>query len=313
MDLVLVIRVCVLACVRRYLLLYIVHSLVRRQMFRSDQYELVDFGDGEKLENFGGVLVRRESPVANGPKLIPEAWTGSLRFQRHEAGTGSWVGAAVPKCWTIRHETFSLQLKKTPFGHLGVFPEQASNWSWINSLPLELTGLKAINLFAYTGGTTLALAARGASVVHVDSARNIVNWARSNAALSGLADAPIRWLVEDAITFLRREIKRGNDYDIVVADPPSYGRGTRNETWKLSRDMDTLLEMLAALTKNRCRLLLFTCHTPEFDSSRLRSLIGGRFDLSFGKLRSTSLCLKSRDKRPLESGTCFRWLADSRA
>ena len=281
-------------------------------MFRLDQYELIDFGDGEKLENFGGVHVRRESPVAIGPKSLPSDWQGALRFQKEAHGTGFWSGAEHPKPWTLRHESISLELKATPFGHLGVFPEQAANWSWINSLPFELTGLKAINLFAYTGGTTLSLAARGALVAHVDSAKNIVNWARANAALSRLENAPIRWIVEDAMTFLRREIKRENYYDIVVADPPSFGRGTRKETWKLERDIDELLDLLSKLTKYRCRAVLFSCHTPEYDSARLRKIIAKCFDLSGGTLNSSSLYLNSRDGRQLFGGSCFRWFMNSR-
>lgn len=276
-------------------------------MFRPDQYELIDFGDGEKLENFGGVLVRRESPVAAGPKSVPGQWQGALRFRRQAAGNGSWSDTAVPQNWNVQHESIALTLRPTPFGHLGVFPEQASNWSWINSLPRDLSGLQAINLFAYTGGTTLALAARNASVTHVDSAKNIVSWARANAVLSGLDEAPIRWLAEDAMTFVQREIRRGNRYDIVVADPPSYGRGPHNKSWKLSQDIEELLDLLAALTKSRCQMILFSCHTPEFNSARLRSIIGQRFDICTGDLHAANMCLKCRDGRELQSGTCFRW------
>jgi 23S rRNA (cytosine1962-C5)-methyltransferase len=280
-------------------------------MFRADQYELIDFGDGEKLENFGGVLVRREALAAIGSKSDPHVWQGALRFHKRASGSGAWSGAVVPHPWTLSHGSISLKLKPTPFGHLGLFPEQAINWSWINSLPSDLAGLKAINLFAYTGGTTLALAARGVSVSHVDSAKNIVNWARQNSVLSGLEDAPIRWLVEDALTFVRREIKRGNDYDIIVADPPSYGRGTRSETWKMSRDFDKLIELLAILARDRCQMILISCHTPDFDASRLRAAIGRRFELSTGDFHSERLELRSRYGGYLESGSCFRWSSSS--
>lgn len=274
-------------------------------MSSPNQYELVDFGAGRKLEKFGSVLVDRESPVAHGRKLAPEKWKGAFRYSN-----GEWnKDRELPDPWKLNCGLFSLLLKPTPFGHLGVFPEQFANWKWIESLPFDLTGLKAINLFAYTGGTTLALAAQGATVSHVDSAKNVVNWARNNAKVSGLGEANVRWLVEDAMKFVSREIKRGNLYDVIVADPPSFGRGSKKETWKLQRDFEELIESLAELTKERCRAIIVSCHTPEFDSKRIESLLASRFDLDAGLGEGFELKLVSRSQRQLASGSCFRWFA----
>ena len=176
--------------------------------------------------------------------------------------------------------------------------------------------MKAINLFGYTGGTTMALAQRGAAVTHVDAAKSVVNWARENAQQSNLADAPIRWIVEDAVRFLNREIKRGNRYDIVVADPPSFGRGPKNEVWKIQRDLDQLVSLFNQVTEGRCQMLILSCHTPEFTPERLRevvmsemSIVGGdhrAFQMSIPVSGDGNATSKQKPNR-LYSGSCFRW------
>jgi len=166
-----------------------------------------------------------------------------------------------------------------------------------------------LNLFAYTGGSTLAAAASGAEVVHVDAARNVVAWARRNAELSGMADAPIRWIAEDAIKFVRRELKRGNTYHAVILDPPSYGHGPRGEVWRLSssRHLPRLLAMCAELTAGHCRFLLLTCHTPKFGPARLERLVTEI--LGDGRVTAGHLILKSSTGRELPSGVAVRWEA----
>ena len=235
-------------------------------MFTRDQYQLFDFGDGRRLERLGRGgwigLVRRPkgcrrrirrrgngpTPGSSGPATRDGQWSG---------------GEEMPERWTIAHGALRLELKWSPFGHVGVFPEQAANWDWIaEQVEASPEPLKVLNLFAYTGGSTLAAAAAGAEVVHVDAARNTVAWARRNAELSGLADAPIRWIAEDAMKFVRRELKRGNTYDAVILDPPSYGHGPRGEVWRLSKHLAGLLAMCGQLTAGRRRFMLLTCHTP---------------------------------------------------
>jgi len=217
-----------------------------------DQYELIDFGRGRRLERFGAILLDRPWPaVERHEPNRPEDWErADARFEGPRAGRGRWVARrTLPETWTIELASLRFQLKPTPWGQVGVFPEQRANWQWIArqfgaqahaGVPAGAAGpaeseprrLRLLNLFAYTGGSTLAAAAQGAEVVHVDAAANIVAWARRNAALSALEEHPIRWIVEDAQKFVRRELRRGNQYDGVILDPPSYGHGAHGEVWR---------------------------------------------------------------------------------
>jgi 23S rRNA (cytosine1962-C5)-methyltransferase len=241
-------------------------------MFQSSDYQLLDFGEGRKLEQFGDYVVDRPAPAADGiPRSQPELWSqATARFEllgRNRGGErGRWVPAgALPQTWTIAFGPLRFELKPTDFGHLGVFPEQAANWEWITqqvrSVKTDAIRPKVLNLFAHTGGSTLAAALAGAEVVHVDSAKSAVAWARRNAELSGLADARIRWIVEDAARFVRRELDRGHHYDAVILDPPSYGHGPAGETWKFEEDLHGLLAACVELATGRRRFVLLTCHT----------------------------------------------------
>ncbi len=227
---------------------------------------------------------------------------------------GEWIPhGGLPKQWTIAFGPLRFELRPTEFGHLGIFPEQAENWDWIarqvekgsgvisrlrdahsTAEARELTPdpfsrsfsrLKVLNLFAHTGGSTLAAAAAGAEVIHVDSARGAVAWARRNAALSGLADAPIRWIVEDAGRFVRRERKRGNHYDAVILDPPSYGHGPKGAVWKIDRDLIELLGGCVALTEGRRRFILLTCHTPSITPAVAQQVLSEAFTFVAGDER----------------------------
>ncbi|MDB2318555.1 class I SAM-dependent methyltransferase [bacterium] len=274
-----------------------------------NQYDLLDFGRNEKLECIGGVVVRRETPSAPGGKASSVDW-GQARLRGRVVGDKySWDGIA-PSDWRFDAGDFQLKLKPTPSGQVGVFPEQSVNWDWLKRCPSDLAGLKAINLFGYTGATTLSLANRGAQVVHVDAAKSVVSWARANAQTSGLADSPIRWMVEDALTFVRRELKRGNKYDIIVADPPSFGRGPKGERWKLQRDLFQLIESLSELSRGRCKMVLLSCHTPGVDHRQLRSEVENQFHFEAGTGDSFALELRTQENKSLPSGNCFRWVAD---
>ncbi|MCX7425425.1 MAG: class I SAM-dependent methyltransferase [Planctomycetia bacterium] len=280
-------------------------------MFTRDQYQLWDFGDGRRLESFGPWRLDRPCPTAEGmPQADPEAWQRiDARFERTDGENGQWSGGdAMPETWTIAHGALRLELKCSPFGHVGVFAEQAANWDWITGqVEASAEPPKVLNLFAYTGGSTLAAAAAGAEVVHVDAARNTVAWARRNAELSGLADAPIRWIAEDARKFVRRELDRGNTYDAVILDPPSYGHGPRGEVWQLSQHLAGLVAMCGRLTAGRRRFMLVTCHTPGVGPDDLARLLVADLGVSAGHVTAAAMSLDATTGRKLSSGVVARW------
>jgi 23S rRNA (cytosine1962-C5)-methyltransferase len=279
-------------------------------MLTSDQYELLDFGHGRRLERFGDVTLDRPCPAAEHIRPAdPAAWEkADARFDRTDADEGTWTfRRELPQRWTIAHGPLVLEVRPTAFGQVGLFPEQAGNWDWIAEQVREARGqVRVLNLFAYTGASTLAAAAAGAEVTHVDAARNMVAWARRNAAASGLAGAPIRWLVEDAAKLVRRELRRGNRYDAVVLDPPSYGHGPHGEVWRLSQHLARLLELCGRLTGPQRQFMLLTCHTPGFSALRLRELLVEALGQS-GRITAGPLVLRTADGRELPSGAMLRW------
>jgi 23S rRNA (cytosine1962-C5)-methyltransferase len=290
-------------------------------MFSPDQYQLLDFGNGRRLERFGAVTLDRPCPAAAAlGQAHPELWSrADARFDGRQDEVGHWTDRReLPERWTVTHGPLQFELKRTDFGHLGLFPEQAENWDWmtqrISPLPLgdgqgegsRGSPLKILNLFAYTGGSTLAAAAAGAEVVHVDAAKNIVAWARQNAELSGLADAPVRWIAEDAMKFVKRELNRGNRYDAVILDPPSYGHGPRGEVWRLVKHLPRLLALCAELTAGRRRFMLVTCHTPGYDPATLGAMMCETVG-NDGNLAAGQLTIRTTAGRELPSGTFVRW------
>jgi 23S rRNA (cytosine1962-C5)-methyltransferase len=202
-----------------------------------------------------------------------------------------------------------MELRLTPFGHVGVFPEQQDNWQWIAQRVKERADeVRVLNLFAYTGGATLAAAAAGAHVTHIDAARNVVDWARRNAALSGLSAAPIRWIAEDARKFVSRELRRGSGYDAVILDPPSYGHGPKGEAWKIEDHLALLLADCARLTEGRRAFFVLTCHSPGYDGDRLASaLIQAGAAADAANLETAPLRLMDQQGRALSSGFAARW------
>lgn len=286
-------------------------------VFTLDQYELLDFGDGRKLERFGPHLLDRPAPAAGGiARANPAAWReATARYERAAAQSGNWRSNAGDdpdsdrsQPWTIHHGPLALELKLTEFGHLGIFPEQAANWDWISRQIARFESpTKVLNLFAYTGASTLAAAAAGAEVVHVDAARNTVAWARRNAERSGLADRPIRWIADDALTFVRRELRRGRRYQAVVLDPPSYGHGANGQSWQIAERLPELLALCAELTADDRRFFLLTCHTPGFGPNELALLLSAAIGTPGGLVSDMSI--RSRQGRDLHCGTQARWPA----
>ncbi len=287
-------------------------------MWDPGQYQILDFGDGRRLERFGPLLLDRPCPAAEGiSRAEPQLWTAAdARFDRDAGEQGRWtLRGEMASLWTITYAPLVFELKRTDFGHVGLFPEQAENWDWLGKRIPELAERlgrtpKLLNLFAYTGGSTLAAAAAGAEVTHVDAARNVTNWARRNAQFSGLGGAPIRWIADDAMKFVRREVRRGARYDCLVLDPPSYGHGARGEVWQLDRHLGELLAACAELTAPAPRLVLLTCHTPGYTTPRLRELLAAAFssDLSTGNdIEAADLALPAESGRELPCGAAVLW------
>lgn len=283
-------------------------------MFECDQYELLDFGRGRKLERFGQFVLDRPSPPAEkASPADPDRWheaTATFRRSADSKDQGRWdPGSALPKTWQIRHRETIFELKPTEFGHLGVFVEQAANWDWIAGRVRKAgRPIDVLNLFAYTGGSTLAAAAAGARVTHVDAAGNVVDWARRNAVHSGLADAPIRWIADDARRFVARELRRGRLYDAVILDPPSYGHGPSGNTWKLQRHLMPLLRDCAKLTAECRAFILLTAHSRGVGPAELSAyLADGIFGHCQTEPTARNLTTKAADGRRLNSGVVARW------
>ncbi|HEX7949433.1 MAG TPA: class I SAM-dependent methyltransferase [Candidatus Limnocylindrales bacterium] len=273
----------------------------------ASAYQLIDFGGGARLERFGDRVVDRPHPGALGERADPAAWTrADLRFDRDRG----WSGPALPAgAWPFAHERLRLELRPTDAGQVGLFPEHLGTLDWLQSCVERRAAsgrrLSVLHLFAYTGLATLAMAAAGAEVTHVDASRPTVAWARRNAGLSGLSDGPIRWIVDDAVEFADREVRRGRKYAGVVLDPPTYGHGPRSRPWRLEADLERLLASCAVLLE-RGGFVLVTAHTPGFDAGRLGSLIATTLGLPDCGCETGELEVTASDERSLELGAFAR-------
>lgn len=282
-------------------------------------YELLDFGDGRKLERFGDVVFDRPSPQATGKRALGAAsWREAVvRFQGDKMSDGKWRSSIVggphpPRIVPIPLDdslTFQMTIATLPTGQVGLFPEQLDNWRWIAArVRCSPHPCRVLNLFGYTGASTLAAAAAGAEVTHVDASKPAVAIARENAELSGLGEVPIRWIVEDVVKYCRREVKRGSQYHGVVLDPPTYGHGPAGEDWRLARDLPVLLELCRELTADTKQFLVATCHTPSVGPAELAAYIAeGLFGHCGQPAASGVLHLTTRTNRRLESGVYARW------
>lgn len=278
-----------------------------------ENYQLLDFGEGRKLERLGEFCLDRPAPAAvEVVRRQPEIWSAAdARYERFSENRGQWSsGSKLPETWPMPCGAFCLQLKATPFGHVGVFPEQYANWRWIAKRIRQHQGatFRLLNLFAYTGGSTLAAAAAGAEVVHVDGAKNVVQWARRNAELSGLHNAPIRWLTEDVRRLVSREIRRKSRYQAIVLDPPSFGHGPQGAIWKVATDLMPLLKDCRKLLADDSSCVVLTCHSPGFGPAELgaclQDAIVGRCSQ---QVVSQVMNLSVDDGRRLSAGVVARW------
>jgi len=289
-------------------------------MWLSDNwkdYEVLDTSDGEKLERWGKYILVRPDPqvIWSTPRADPLWKKYDARYLRSSEGGGKWDNLRLPERWQVRYGALTFNVKPMNFKHTGVFPEQAVNWDFI-SRKIAAAGrpVSVLNLFAYTGAATLAAAAAGASVCHVDAAKGMVSWAKENAKSSGLEDKPVRWIVDDCGKFVEREIRRGRRYDAVIMDPPSYGRGPSGEIWKLEENLYPFVELVCQVLSDEPLFFLINSYTtglaPSVVGYLLDTLItkkhGGHSD-------SQELGLPVRDSGlVLPCGCTGRWVADER-
>lgn len=281
----------------------------------TNGYELLDSGTFQKLERFGPVVLSRPCAQAVWAKTLPEATWRQATATFFREGGNQWRGRDnLPDTWDIDVDGTRFKLSSTDFGHLGIFPEQRDQWKRIREvcaayLKKHGRAPRVLNLFAYSGGSTLAAAHGGAEVCHVDASKGMVEWARQNATLNRLDDKPIRWIVDDVTKFLEREQRRERHYDLIILDPPSYGRGAKGEIFKIENDLPPLLSLLSKLMSPEPLGLLLSCHTPELTPITLHHLLfqqwGSRGNLEHGEMQLRG----GPEVLPVPSGSCCWWLA----
>ena len=239
-------------------------------------YELIDASDGERLERWGKYILVRPDPqgIWKGAKESPLWKKADAEYSRSRSGGGNWSKNALPESWNINYGKMTFKLKAMSFKHTGLFPEQAANWDYVADLIKSAgSGVKVLNLFAYTGAASVACAAAGASVCHVDASKGMVAQAKENAALSGLSNAPIRYIVDDCKKFIEREIRRQNKYDVIILDPPSYGRGPSGELWKLEDSVDELVGLCMKLFSDKPLAVIYNSYTTGLSASSVAALL----------------------------------------
>ena len=284
-------------------------------MFVADawrDFEVLDTGDGMKLERWGDVLLARPDPQVIWPKSSPELWSrADAVYTRSDKGGGSWsFRRSLPERWEVSYGDLRFYVRPTGFKHTGLFPEQAANWDWMRGLVRERPGARVLNLFAYTGGASVALAMQGARVTHVDAARGMVAWAKENRELSGAPEAGCRFIVEDAKAFVQRELRRGKRYDGILMDPPSFGRGPGGEVWKLENELYPLAELCAGLLSDEPIFFLINGYTTGFQPAVLSNIVRRAVQERFGgQVDARELCLPVQSGGVLPAGASGRWQA----
>ena len=274
-------------------------------------YEVIDTGDGEKLERWKNIVLRRPDPQAIWPKQQPELWEkADAWYHRSARGGGEWeFRKKMPEKWTINYRDLKFYVRPTGFKHTGLFPEQAVNWDWMSGLIKKADRpVKVLNLFGYTGGATLACAAAGAKVTHVDAAKGMVQWARENRECAGLDETSFRWIVDDALKFVQREARRGNVYDGILMDPPSYGRGPGGEVWKLENELFGLVEACEKVLAKDALFMLINSYTTGLQPAVLNNMLTMTVAKTrTGKVTADEIVLPVTAGGVLPCGASGRW------
>jgi 23S rRNA (cytosine1962-C5)-methyltransferase len=286
------------------------------QSFLADgwkDYQLLDSGEGMKVERWGEVVLVRPDPLAIWPKADPALWQKwDGYYHRSEAGGGRWeFRRQLPESWTISYGNLKFKIRPTDFKHTGLFPEQGVNWDWCGEkIRNARRPIQVLNLFAYTGAASIACAAAGAQVCHVDASKGMIQWCRDNAVLSGLAEAPIRSIADDCMKFVGREVKRGKKYDAVIMDPPAYGRGASGEVWKVEEHLWGLLAECRKLLSDQPLFFLINSYTTKLSPMALGNLLGALMGSGSGSITVGELGLPAaKTGRMLPCGILGRWEA----
>lgn len=283
-------------------------------MKNKDQstYRLLDSGRNSKLEIVGGYKLVRASPLSDYPEASPQLWKEwDAKYIKNDKGSGRWdFKTKIPEKFTIRFSGIDFQCKLTPFGHIGLFPEQFKNWDRIRELgkSRDVKDWDVLNLFAYSGGSTLACLQAGMKVCHLDSSKGMVDWARDNAKINQLDEKPVRWIVEDVMKFLQREIRRKKTYQGFILDPPTFGRGSKGEVWKIEEHLGPLLDSLMELCQAKPKFVILTCHSQGYSSLSLEKMLSTRIK-NKGNYESGELFLPEESGGKYPGGSCCYYLS----
>jgi len=275
-------------------------------------YEILDMANGEKLERWRDIILVRPDPqIIWKEKSFPKKWnTANAVYRRSNKGGGGWnYKTKIPESWQVKYNNLVFNIKPMGFKHTGLFPEQAVNWDWmIDKIKSEKREIKVLNLFAYTGGATVACASAGASVCHVDSSKGMVQWAKENVVSSGLAERPVRYIIDDVTKFVQREIRRGNKYDAIIMDPPSYGRGKNGEVWQFESNISDLVELCTQVLSDDPLFFLINSYTTGISSKVLENILNLKLKMKKGKVSSGEIGLPmTESKLVLPCGIYGRW------
>ena len=275
-------------------------------------YEIIDMANGEKLERWGNIkLIRPDPQIIWKNKSFPNEWkNANARYNRSNTGGGAWeYKKRLPESWQVKYKNLTFNIKPMGFKHTGLFPEQAVNWDWmINKIQQSKRNIKVLNLFAYTGGATVACLSAGASVCHVDSSKGMTTWAKENVESSGLREKPVRFIIDDVVKFVQREIRRGNKYDAIVMDPPSYGRGKNGEVWQFENNIAGLVELCMQVLSDDPLFFLINSYTTGISSRVLANLLELNMKNYKGKITSGEIGLPMKNSNlVLPCGIYGRW------
>ncbi len=277
-----------------------------------EDYEIIDMADGEKLERWGNIyLIRPDPQIIWKNKSFPNKWNmANARYERSSSGGGAWkYNKKLPESWKVKYKDLTFNIKPMGFKHTGLFPEQAVNWDYmIDKIKNAKREIKVLNLFAYTGGASVACLSAGASVCHVDSSKGMTLWAKENVESSGLIDKPIRFIVDDVIKFVGREIRRGNKYDAIIMDPPSYGRGKNGEVWQFENNINELVELCTKVLSDKPLFFLINSYTTGISSKVLENILYLNLKNKGGNITSGEIGLPmTNSKLVLPCGIYGKW------